>query len=275
MNQRLYWLAAVALAAAVAIAATLLRTRPPDVEPEPPIPQTAAAIRQTLFDEIQPVKLANCDLERFGEPIDGGYLMCGNLLGKVGAGYSYGINGFDGWGCDMSKKVGVAVHQYDCFNTTAPLCPGGRTLFHAECVAGSARVEDGRPFDTIASQFARNGDASKRIVMKIDVEGAEWDSFLNAPDEVLQRIDQLAVEFHFVEEAKYIEVVRKLKKHFHVAHLHFNNWSCRPNLEPFPAFAYEVLFVNKQIGVVEPGGKWPGLAPMDAPNNPKTPDCQK
>jgi hypothetical protein len=82
------------------------------------------------------------------------------------------------------------------------------------------------------------------------------------------------VEFHLVEEAKFIEVVRKLKEHFYVAHLHFNNWSCRPNLEPFPAWAYEVLFVNKRIGVVEPGGIWEGPAPIDAPNNPKRPDCQ-
>src|SRR5262245_15887939 len=56
--------------------------------------------RQQLFDLLQPVALANCQLERFGEPHDGGYLMCRNLLEDVGAGYSYGISGYDQWGCD-------------------------------------------------------------------------------------------------------------------------------------------------------------------------------
>jgi hypothetical protein len=45
----------------------------------------AAAVqqRQALFETLQPVGLTNCELERFGEPHDGGYLMCGNLLDAV------------------------------------------------------------------------------------------------------------------------------------------------------------------------------------------------
>ena len=51
--------------------------------------------RQLLFEEIQPVKLAKCRLERFGDPHDGGYLLCANLSSDVRAGYSYGIGGTD------------------------------------------------------------------------------------------------------------------------------------------------------------------------------------
>ena len=36
--------------------------------------------RQRLYDALQPVRLANCDFKRFGEPNDGGYLLCANLL---------------------------------------------------------------------------------------------------------------------------------------------------------------------------------------------------
>lgn len=154
------------------------------------------------------------------------------------------------------------------------MCPGGDTIFHAAYVADTRRVEDGRPFDTIDGQMVANGDGKKRIVMKIDVEGAEWASFLQTHDDVLQRVGQMAVEFHFVDEETFIGVMRKLKKRFYLAHLHFNNWSCRPHLEPFPAYAYEVLFVNKRLGVVAPSGTWGGLTPADAPNNPKAPDCQ-
>ena len=276
MNRGAVLTIAIALLAGVILTTVRLRndvTLPPTDDPTAP-PRSPAAIRAALFAEVQPVKLANCALERFGEAHDGGYLMCGNLLGEVEAGYSYGINGFDGWGCQISTKLGVRVHQYDCFNTQAPLCPAANAVFHAECVADTRHVEDGRPFDTIANQTMANGDGTKRIVLKIDVEGAEWDSFLQTPDDVLRRIDQLAVEFHFVNEEKFIRAVRKLKTHFYLAHVHFNNWSCRPDLQPFPAYAYEVPFVSRRLGVVVPSERWGGLAPADAPNNPDVPDCQ-
>ena len=232
------------------------------------------ANRNALFELLQPVPLSNCELQRFGEANDGGYLMCANLLDAVGSGYSYGISGYDQWGCDISQRLGVTVHQYDCFNTQVPECPGGQTTFHAECVGPLAATQDGRPFDTIANQFTKNGDAGKRIVMKIDVEGAEWDSFAQTPDATLQQIDQLAVEFHGVNDGRFRAVVEQLRRHFHVAHIHYNNFSCVADQQPFPTWAYEVLFVSKRLAVVDPNGKAGGLHPLDAPNSPKLPDCQ-
>lgn len=229
---------------------------------------------RVLFEMLQPVALANCQLERFGEANDGGYLMCGNLLGQVQSGYSYGIAGYDKWGCDVSTRLKVRLHQYDCFNTAQPACPGGDTVFHAECVDGITRTKEGRFFDTIGNQLTRNGDRAKHFVMKIDVEGAEWNALLLAPNDVLGQIDQMAVEFHGVEGQQYQAVVERLKTFFHVAHIHFNNAACVEGLDPFPTWAYEVLFVSKRLGVVDPSRTAGGLHPLDAPNNPAFADCQ-
>jgi hypothetical protein len=230
--------------------------------------------RQALFDALQPVALANCQLERFGETHDGGYLMCGNLLGDIQSGYSYGIAGYDKWGCDISTRFNVAVHQYDCFDTTQPVCSTGKTVFHPECVGGMTRTVEGRLFDTINNQFAKNGDRAKRIALKIDVEGAEWDSLLFTPDEIFERIDQMAVEFHRVEEEKFLSTIRRLKQFFEIAHIHFNNASCIEGLEPFTTWAYEVLFVSKRLAVVDRSRKASGQHPLDTPNNPAFADCQ-
>lgn len=232
--------------------------------------------RHFLFAEVQPVKLANCELERFGEKNDGGYLLCGNLLTSVKSAYSYGIAGYDGWGCAVSTRLKVPTHQYDCFDSTRPACPGGDTQFHSECIGPDATTDkDGRPFDTLEHQIATNGDAGKQLVIKIDVEGAEWNSLMQTPDAVLERIDQIAIELHDFDRDvnRFIAVVTRLKEFFHVAHLHFNNYSCIRGLEPFPAQAYEVLFVSKRLAKVDgPGATRPN--PLDAPNNPALPDCQ-
>lgn len=39
----------------------------------------AAFTRQQLWQALQPVTLANCELQRYGEAHDGGYLVCANL----------------------------------------------------------------------------------------------------------------------------------------------------------------------------------------------------
>ena len=136
-------------------------------------------------------------------------------------------------------------------------------------------MTDGRPFDTPENQFAKNGDAGKQVVVKMDVEGAEWNTLLQASDAVLQKIDQLTIEMHGVEEpARFTAAVVKLKRFFYVANLHFNNFSCVEGVAPFPALAYEVLFVSKRLGVL--GGSGPAGAPkaLMTPNIPLWKDCQ-
>ena len=236
--------------------------------------------RRAYFEMLQPVALTNCELERFGESNDGGYLMCGNLLGGVQTGYSYGISGYDGWGCDVSTKAKVTVHEYDCFDTTEPECPRGAMRFHAECVGDRHQTEEGRVFDTVTNQFAKNGDTLKRIVMKMDVEGSEWASLLSAPDAVFEQIDQFVVEFHGVDDESHgtleqkQRVVQKLKRFFEVGHIHFNNATCSDGIEPFPSWVYEVLFVSKRLAVVDRTRPATGPHPLDAPNLPSRPDCQ-
>ena len=240
--------------------------------PEIARPELAENRRQ-LFAAVQPVKLSNCTLQRLGEVNDGGYLVCANLLAGAESVYSYGVNGYDGFGCTLSRDRHLRVHQYDCFEVSAPVCPGGDAVFHAECVGTSPSIIDGRPFDSLANQVAKNGDTAKRLILKMDIEGAEWDTFLEAPDAVLERFDQLIVEFHGTQDEKFLKSMARLKQFFHVAHLHFNNYSCDASLAPFPAWAYEVLLVNKRIGVLDPTGQVMLPNPLDAPNY-VGPDCQ-
>ncbi len=233
--------------------------------------------RTALFNAIQPVKLVNCEFERFGEAGDGGYVACRNLLDRASAVYSYGIGGFDNWGCAMSARVKAPVHEYDCFNTSLPGCggfPGAQPVFHAECVGPEKNTDGNRLFDTPAAQIARNGDAGKRLVMKMDVEGAEWPTLLAMSDATLNQIDQLVVEFHTMKPERFLETIERLKRTFYIANLHWNNAVCDSSLSPMTSPAFELLLVNKELARLDPAGGVAPPNPLDAPNISVAADCQ-
>lgn len=237
-------------------------------------PPTAREIREQLLAELEPVVLANCSLTRVGSDYDGGYLMCADLLDRAEAAYSFGIGPADDWGCEISQTLGVPVHQYDCFSPPHDACASGRSTFHDECVGTRPETIDGRRFDSLPRQIARNGDAGRTLVMKIDVEGAELASVMATPDRVLNRVDQLAMEIHGANR-DYLRLIRKLKRTFHLVHLHYNNQACSPRYRPLPAWAYQVLFVNKRIGVVDPARPRATLPhPLDARDYSLGRDCQ-
>ena len=250
---------------------------PPPRRPKPPAASTPAVprqIRKALWVELQPIVLKNCTMERFGGSHDGGYLMCGNLLGNVQSVYSYGIGTDDNWGCQLSKQLGVPVHEYDCFSPNQFACPGGSPVFHNECIGPKTETLESRLFDTLGRQIERNGDGGKRLAVKIDVEGAEVESLLATPPRVLERFDQLTMEIHGVSE-RFVELVQMLKRTFYVVHVHFNNNTCDAQMSPLAGFVYQASFVNKRIGIPDPAAPNPRLPhPLDAPDNALEPDCQ-
>ena len=232
-------------------------------------------VREALWAAFTPVQITNCELQRFGPTNDGGYLLCKNMMEQARAVYSYGIAGADPWGCVVAEALEVPLHQYDCFDTTVPLCQGKTApMFHAECIGPDSETIDGRPFDTLANQIEKNGDAGKRIIVKMDVEGSEWQSLAGAPDSVLNAIDQMAIEFHDPEDAASLATATRLTQFFYVAHMHQNNYACLPGFEPFPGPVFEVVLVNKRIGKANPAVISRGPLPIDSPNSPNSPDCQ-
>jgi len=258
---------ALAIVAFAAAAAVLVGARVHDA--------AGRKLREAILAELQPVALKNCTLKRFGSANDGGYLMCENLIEPVDAAYSYGVGTNDDWGCDVSRRYHIPVHEYDCFDPARPTCEGGTFVFHNECVGDRTGYRKARFFDTLEKQISKNGDSSRHLIIKMDIEGAEWESLLAAPDELLASIPQLAMEMHGYDDPKIVEVLRKLKRNFYLVNLHFNNWSCTRRAAPLPAWAYQVLWVNKRISIVDPAAPVPApMSSLNAPDSPTRPDCQ-
>ena len=235
----------------------------------------ARKLREAILAELQPVALKNCTLKRFGSANDGGYLMCENLIEPLDAAYSYGVGGNDDWGCELSRRYHVPVHQYDCFDPARPTCDGGTFVFHNECVGNRSGYRGSHLFDTLENQIRKNGDTGRRLIIKMDIEGGEWDSLLAAPEDLLASIPQFTMEMHGFDDPKIVEVLRKLKRNFYLVNLHFNNWSCTPKAAPLPAWAYQAHWVNKRIGVPDAGAPFPApMSRLNAPDSATWPDCQ-
>jgi hypothetical protein len=98
---------------------------------------------------------------------------------------------------------------------------------------------------------------------------------LATPDAVLDQIDQMPMELHGVNEQRFLDVVRLLKQKFYLVNLHFNNSSCTRKSDPLPAWAYQVLWVNKRIAILDESAPTPApVSALNAPDFAGVPDCQ-
>ena len=109
----------------------------------------------------------------------------------------------------------------------------------------------------------------------LDVGGAEWDSLMATPDEVLDTFLQIPMELHGTDDAKFVELVRRLKQKFYLVNLHYNNHACDAARSPLPAWAFQVLWVHKSVGVLDAAAPSPApVSPLNAPDRVGFPDCQ-
>jgi hypothetical protein len=221
-------------------------------------------------------------LERLGAPFDGGYVTCADAMANAKSALSLGINGVDDWGITVSEDYGLPVNQYDCTNPKRPLCPSTAARcelhFFDECLEDGSRKM--QPAKTLAQMLARPDVAVPPgdVMLKMDVESAEWGSFKNADLATLRRFNQIAVEFHKLGQMhrhqEFAMVVEKLLQAFVVVHTHGNNYGGRFNYQGFTIPAvFEVTFVRKDSAKALPAclaGR--PNAHLDTPNNRARPD---
>eukprot|EP00928_Gymnodinium_smaydae_P016497 TRINITY_DN16196_c0_g1_i1.p1 TRINITY_DN16196_c0_g1~~TRINITY_DN16196_c0_g1_i1.p1 ORF type:complete len:324 (-),score=83.16 TRINITY_DN16196_c0_g1_i1:98-1069(-) len=225
--------------------------------------------------------------ERFGENHDGGYLMCmdgyggahssgGSDIPAIHAAYSLGVEVHDQWSLDVADRLDVDVTQLDC-TVAVGTCHHPRCKFYQKC----AGADDGRAHDDdvwtmkeLLQHTARDKASEGALLMKMDIEGSEWDIFEHETPATLSKFSQLIVEFHWLHDsekhASFLKAVRNLlDADFRVVHLHGNNYGSmyRFGGESIPD-VLEITFVRnaaKRKGGCSVKQTYNSL---DAPNNP-------
>ncbi|CAE7567548.1 ASZ1 [Symbiodinium sp. CCMP2592] len=205
----------------------------------------------------------SCPLQRYGSSGDGGYLLCDLQNVTMAAAYSFGIDGRDEWGQEVASCTGATLFQFDCFNTTGAECRSQKTCpptnFRAECLSAPGCFFD-KPSGSLQEHFWRNhvggfhphAVADRSLLLKVDIEGFEWDVFATAEPKLLQKFSQIVVEFHFpflripIPESFHVVHQRALKNLlslFVVVHVHPNP-GCR---DPELGSCLEVTFAEPRL----------------------------
>lgn len=162
---------------------------------------------------------------RVGRHHDGGYVMVDNFAG--GAAYSFGINDDVSWDSDMARR-GYEVFMYD---PTIDALPEENPRFHffREGIAGFELKE--KNLNTLEHFMRRNGhENTDNMILKMDVEGAEWSFLSTVSPETLSKFNQIVFEFHDLLEPKNqseknatLACVKKINQTHSLVHLHANN----------------------------------------------------
>ena len=160
-------------------------------------------------------------LIHMGNKGDSGYVVPQTAL-QCDILYSYGIGGDNTVECDWETRTGKMSHQYDMTIDKLPVAMPNM-VFHKKGLSGAQRAET----DNFMSHLKENGTKSNNIILKIDVEGWEYDWLPKTNiEELATRVYCLRLEFHDVDKVtdQFAYQMKRLNEYFNVCHWHANNY---------------------------------------------------
>jgi len=243
-----------------------------------PVPFWGEETSQTQFlNLIERLKVSEsvAPLVRVGSPNDGGYVIP-DLLEDLEYAFSAGVADNSDFENDLAES-GIPVNMID-FSVETPSRNHELFQFSNAVLAPSTL---GSSFISLEDWVNSAKSPSSNMLLKMDIEGAEWRVLYESTDELLARFEVVVVEFHWFESVKDLwafsiieSVLTRLLRYFDLVHVHGNNYA--RNLEIFSVFLPEVMeltFLRKESGRASVGAPFKTLG-LDKPNNKDAPDIK-
>ena len=183
-----------------------------------------------LYDLVRPMTCEGLGKVRVGnDKKDGGYVMADDFEG-IEAALSLGIGHDISWDVEMTK-LGVEIYQYD-HTVEAPVEVADNPRLHFHKAGIAAESDPSIPMRSLKDVMADEmSEHSGDLILKIDIDGYEWEVFETMPQEVLKRFRQICIEIHHplarpgqpAKREQHLDVLRRLHRDFAPVHLHANN----------------------------------------------------
>lgn len=201
----------------------------------------------SLLHVMQPIGFG---FKRIGNERDGGYLLVDNFAkDNKGITYSFGISNdisFD----DAISKQGYDVYMYD--HTISGISSNNERLHYFKQGIGDADGKMDDKLNTLEYYLDVNGhNNASNMILKMDVEGAEWDFFKSVRKDTLKRFDQIVMEIHHfvglrITADRIIKGLEKLNETHQLVWIHSNNYGVAKRVNGrIYTNAFEVCFLNK------------------------------
>lgn len=238
---------------------------------EPVVP---AADLVKLVRRFSP-KRTEHSLVRVGSAFDGGYLIPDDLDGVVAC-FSPGVFNCADFEIDLLGRYGINSYQAD-YSVDGP--PDG--YIPLSFVKKFIGAYDDDMFMTMSRWMKGvwEYDLGADFILQMDIEGAEYESLLATPDELLKRFRTIVVEIHNLDKwglPQFYSIsnalIGKLLQHFVVVHVHPNNYGGMVvvNGVELPRTIEVTLHRRDRCKIVTDNNEFPHF--LDAPCSPMMPD---
>jgi hypothetical protein len=157
---------------------------------------------------------------------DGGYVLLDRLVAEQVV-MSFGI----GPSVTFDFELAEEGHRILMFDHTIDALPGEHPHFSWFREGVAAMGDAGAGLFTLEQHMAKLPEGTVDPILKMDVEGAEWDSLPATPRASLARFAQITLEFHDLFDlaepgfnARVQKALRALDADFVPVHVHGNNF---------------------------------------------------
>lgn len=211
-------------------------------------------------------------LKRFGRKGDGGYVLL-DAIDPDSVCVSLGIAD------EMSFDVALSpflnhIYMFDYSITSPPFTLGNGTFYSLRVVPKITSDKHEIDIRTICERIK----SIHPIILKVDIEGSEWESFKDISQDILLRCEQIVFEFHNLQilseslnYKSYLNFLDRLTQTHIVINAHINNWDSFEIIHGVPVpNVLEVTYVRKDL-VEKHSGKI-STERLNYPNNPSRPD---
>jgi hypothetical protein len=160
---------------------------------------------------------------RLGPKGDGGYVVTEKMLSECSCLFNYGVGNEIGFEKDFVEKYEKLVYMFD---HTIP-------DFDFSKINNKLNfLREGLGFEENCKDFLLHSDdlgIKEKIILKIDIEGKEFDYFENTNiDELSNRCVGILLEVHQLSnpnlKERFINFSKKILEKFYICHVHGNNW---------------------------------------------------